>query len=151
MSNLKLALKGLMVCGFLTMALPATHAFAQDANVLRDSIRQYQTRVDVLNGESTSRYNGEMSQIKSWIDESLILIGKDELKKVHAISEKLDVYIDFVEAAVARDKAMSAAMEAESKLKALKAEYGKLDAQVQQLTAEEALMTEKLNAMQKKQ
>ena len=37
-------------------------------------------------------------------------------------------------------------MEAESKLKALKAEYGKLEAQVQQLTAEEEILSKKLES-----
>jgi peptidoglycan hydrolase CwlO-like protein len=90
-----------------------------------------------------------MSQLSSWIDESLILIGKDETDKVRTLSLKIGVYLDFVEASVARDKAMGDAMEAESKLKALKAEYGKLEAQVQQLTAEEEVLQAKLNSMQK--
>ena len=90
-----------------------------------------------------------MSQIKSWIDESLILIGKDELDKVKGLSMKISVTLDFVEASVARDKAMGKAMEAETKLKALKAEYGKLDALIQQLEAEEDVLTKKLESMKK--
>ena len=70
----------------------------------------------------------------------------DEGDKVKALSLKIGVYLDFVEASVARDKAMGKAMEAESKLKALKAEYGKLEAQVQQLTAEEEILSKKLES-----
>ena len=74
------------------------------------------------------------------------MIGKDEGDKVKALSLKIGVYLDFVEASVARDKAMGKAMEAESKLKALKAGYGKLEAQVQQLTAEEEILSKKLES-----
>lgn len=136
---------GILICG----AIPSTLALAQSATSYRDSLKQYQIRVDQLATESTARYNGEMSQIKSWIDESLILIGKDELDKVKALSMKISVYIDFVESSVARDKAMNKAMEAETKLKALKAEYGKLDAMIQQLAAEEDVLTKKLETMKK--
>ena len=148
--RLKNAVKGLVISGLLFAAVPGVQVFAQDTNTLRDTVRQYQVRVDALNGESTSRYNSEMSQIKSWIDESLILIGKDEAKKVKALTEKISVYIDFVEASVERDKAMGLATAAESKLRTMKADYGKLEAQVQQLTAEEKLLSDKLGDMQKK-
>jgi hypothetical protein len=133
----------------LTLLIPASFASAQDIKVYRDEIRQYQIRVDQLKSQEHTRYNSEMSQLSSWIDESLILIGKDETDKVRTLSLKIGVYLDFVEASVARDKAMGEAMEAESKLKALKAEYGKLEAQVQQLTAEEEVLQAKLNSMQK--
>lgn len=133
----------------LTIVLPASYAIAQDINVYRDEIRQYQIRVDQLKSQNHTRYNSEMSQLSSWIDESLILIGKDETDKVRTLSLKIGVYVDFVEASVARDKAMGEAMEAESKLKALKAEYGKLEAQVQQLTAEEEVLQTKLDSMKK--
>ena len=48
-----------------------------------------------------------------------------------------------------RDVEMGKAMEAETKLKALKAEYGKLEAQVQQLTAEEDVLKSKADSMKK--
>ncbi len=136
---------GLILCA----ALPASAALAQSATSQRDAIKQYQIRVDQLSNESTARYSGDMSQIKSWIDESLILIGKDELGKVKSLSMKIAVTLDFVESSVARDRAMGKAMEAESKLKTLKAEYGKLDAQIQQLAAEEEVLTKKLESMKK--
>ncbi len=136
---------GLILCA----ALPASAALAQSAASQRDAIKQYQIRVDQLSNESTARYSGDMSQIKSWIDESLILIGKDELGKVKSLSMKIAVTLDFVESGVARDRAMGKAMEAESKLKTLKAEYGKLDAQIQQLAAEEEVLTKKLESMKK--
>lgn len=131
----------------LSMTLPAGYAAAQDIKVYRDEIRQYQIRVDQLKTQTPTKYNSEMSQLSSWIDESLILIGKDEVEKVSTLALKIGVYVDFVEASVARDKAMNEAMEAESKLKALKAEYGKLEAQVQQLTAEEEVLQAKLDSM----
>lgn len=136
---------GLLVCA----ALPATAAVAQSATSYRDTIKQYQLRIDQLKAESTTRYNGDMSQIKSWIDESLILIGKDELEKVGGLALKIGVTLDFVEASVARDKAMGKAMEAEAKLKSIKAEYGKLDALIQQLEAEEDVLTKKFESLKK--
>lgn len=136
---------GLLVCA----ALPATAAVAQSASSYRDTIKRYQLRIDQLKTESTTRYNGDMSQIKSWIDESLILIGKDELEKVGGLSLKISVTLDFVEASVARDKAMGKAMEAEAKLKSIKAEYGKLDALIQQLEAEEDILTKKFESLKK--
>ena len=142
MNTLKGMVRALVTGGLLVAVLPFGQAMAQDAKTYRDSIKQYQIRADQLKSESTARYNSEMSQISSWIDESLILIGKDEGDKVKALSLKIGVYLDFVEASVARDKAM----EAESKLKALKAEYGKLEAQVQQLTAEEEILSKKLES-----
>ena len=146
MNTLKGMVRALVTGGLLVAVLPFGQAMAQDAKTYRDSIKQYQIRADQLKSESTARYNSEMSQISSWIDESLILIGKDEGDKVKALSLKIGVYLDFVEASVARDKAMGKAMEAESKLKALKAEYGKLEAQVQQLTAEEEILSKKLES-----
>ena len=146
MNTLKGMVRALVAGGLLVAVLPFGQAMAQDAKTYRDSIKQYQIRADQLKSESTARYNSEMSQISSWIDESLILIGKDEGDKVKALSLKIGVYLDFVEASVARDKAMGKAMEAESKLKALKAEYGKLEAQVQQLTAEEEILSKKLES-----
>ena len=146
MNTLRGMVRALGTGGLMVAVLPFGQAMAQDAKTYRDSIKQYQIRADQLKSESTARYNSEMSQISSWIDESLILIGKDEGDKVKALSLKIGVYLDFVEASVARDKAMGKAMEAESKLKALKAEYGKLEAQVQQLTAEEEILSKKLES-----
>ena len=149
MKSFKAVAKSLVMGLLICVAVPATAAVAQSASSYRDTIKQYQIRVDQLSSESTTRYNGDMSQIKSWIDESLILIGKDELNKVRGLSMKIRVTLDFVEASVARDKAMGKAMEAETKLKALKAEYGKLDALIQQLEAEEDVLTKKLESMKK--
>ena len=149
MKSFKAVAKSLVIGLLICVAVPATAAVAQSASSYRDTIKQYQIRVDQLSSESTTRYNGDMSQIKSWIDESLILIGKDELNKVKGLSMKISVTLDFVEASVARDKAMGKAMEAETKLKALKAEYGKLDALIQQLEAEEDVLTKKLESMKK--
>ena len=131
------------------MSIPASQVFAQDIRVLRDDIRQYQLRVEKIKTGDTVRYNNEMAQISSWIDEALILIGKEEAEKVSSLVLKLGVYIDFVEASMLRDVEMGKAMEAEAKLKALKAEYGKLEAQVQQLTAEEEVLKSKFDSMKK--
>ena len=134
-----------LAAGILLASIPATQVFAQEINVYREEIKQYQNRMDKIKTGETTRYNSELSQISSWIDESLILIGKKEVDQVKALSLKIGVYVDFVEASMARDVAMGEAMEAESKLKALKAEYGKLEAQVQQLTAEKELLQSQLN------
>ena len=148
-SILKSTCRALMLGLAFTFVLPAVQAAAQDIKVYRDEIRQYQIRVDQLKAQAPSQYNSEMSQLSSWIDESLILIGRDETEKVRDLALKIRVYVDFVEASTARDKATSKAVEAESKLKALKAEYGKLEAMVQQLTAEEEVLQAKLNSMKK--
>ncbi len=148
-SILKSTGRALMLGLAFTFALPAVQAAAQDIKVYRDEIRQYQIRVDQLKTQAPTQYNSEMAQLSSWIDESLILIGRDETEKVRDLALKIRVYVDFVEASTARDKATSKAVEAESKLKALKAEYGKLDAMVQQLTAEEEVLQAKLNSMKK--
>ena len=84
MNTLKGMVRALVTGGLLVAVLPFGQAMAQDAKTYRDSIKQYQIRADQLKSESTARYNSEMSQISSWIDESLILIGKDEGDKVKA-------------------------------------------------------------------
>ncbi len=147
--HLKLAGRSFLLGLALFISMPTVQALAQNIQTYRDEIRQYQNRVEQIKTGDSSRYNTEMSQIASWIDESLILIGKDEVDKVKSLVLKIGVYVDFVEASMARDVAMRGAIEAETQLKALKAEYGKLDAQVQQLTAEEAILQEKLNSLKK--
>ena len=77
MKSFKAVAKSLVMGLLICVAVPATAAVAQSASSYRDTIKQYQIRVDQLSSESTTRYNGDMSQIKSWIDESIILIGKD--------------------------------------------------------------------------
>lgn len=135
--------------GLLLAFLPTTQALGQGAGTYRSQIDQYQIRVDQTKRMGdTARYEAELSQIKSWIDESLILIGKDELSTVKEIVMKIGVYVDFVEASMARDKAMGEALEAESKLKSLKSEYGALEAQVQQMTAEKDLLQKQLDELQ---
>ena len=147
--NFKRIGRGVLLGLGIFMSIPASQVFAQDIKVLRDDVRQYQVRVEKIKTGDTSRYNTEMSQISSWIDEALILIGKEEKEKVSSLVLKLGVYIDFVEASMLRDVEMGKAMEAETKLKALKAEYGKLEAQVQQLTAEEDVLKSKADSMKK--
>ena len=141
--------RGVLLGLGIFMSLPVAQSFAEDIRVLRDDVRQYQVRVDRIKTGDTTRYNNEMAQISSWIDEALILIGKEEADKVSSLVLKLGVYIDFVEASMLRDVEMGKAMEAEAKLKALKAEYGKLEAQVQQLTAEEDVLKSKFDSMKK--
>lgn len=141
--------RGVLLGLGIFMSLPVAQGFAEDIRVLRDDVRQYQVRVDRIKTGDTTRYNNEMAQISSWIDEALILIGKEEADKVSSLVLKLGVYIDFVEASMLRDVEMGKAMEAEAKLKALKAEYGKLEAQVQQLTAEEDVLKSKFDNMKK--
>ena len=141
---------GYLMAAGLGLTLFSGVAMAQDARSYRNDISEYQVRVDKIKADGdTTRYNSELSQIASWIDEALILIGRDDASKVKELVVKIGVYVDFVDASMKRDAAMTKAMEAESKLKALKAEYGKLEAQVQQLTAEEAILQEKLNSLKK--
>ncbi|MBQ9396181.1 MAG: hypothetical protein IJU23_11810 [Proteobacteria bacterium] len=147
--NLRTTAGSLVLGVLLFAAVPTANAFAQDIQTCRAEIQQLQNRVSKLRAEDVSRYNNEMDQITSWIDEANILIGKDEAKKVKLLSVKIGVYIDFVAASIERDKAMRGATEAESKLKAIKAEYGKLEAQVQQLVAEEEVLQEKLASLKK--
>lgn len=142
--------RSLMLGIALAISAPVSLAFAQDIKTSRDDIRQYQNRLDQIKTADTTRYASDLSQISSWIDEALILIGKDENDKVKTLAMKIGVYIDYVEASLERDSKMKDAMEAEAELKALKAEYGKLDAMVQQLTAEEEVLQKKLADMTKK-
>ncbi len=134
----------------IAFSAPTSLALAQDIKTSRDDIRQYQNRLDQIKTADTTRYSSDLSQISSWIDEALILIGKNENDKVKTLAMKIGVYIDYVEASLERDSKMKDAMEAEAELKALKAEYGKLDAMVQQLTAEEEVLQKKLADMTKK-
>jgi len=147
--NLRAAAGSLFFGVLLTAAVPAVNAFAQDIQTCRAEIQQHQKRVEKLKVEDVSRYNNEMSKISSWIEEASVLIEKNEAKKVKTLSVKIGVYIDFVAASIERDKVMRNATEAESKLKAIKAEYGKLDAQIQQLVAEEEVLQEKLASLKK--
>ena len=137
---------GCLVAAGFGLTLFSGVSLAQDARSYRNDISEYQLRVDKIKTDGdTTRYNSEMSQIASWIDEALILIGRDDAPKVRSLVLKIGVYVDFVEASMKRDAAMNRAVEAESRLKALKAEYGKLEAQVQQLTAEDEVLQSKLN------
>ena len=138
---------GYLMAAGLGLTLFSGVAMAQDARSYRNDISEYQVRVDKIKADGdTTRYNSELSQIASWIDEALILIGRDDASKVKELVVKIGVYVDFVDASMKRDAAMTKAMEAESKLKALKAEYGKLEAQVQQLTAEEEVLQSKMGS-----
>ena len=76
--NFKRIGRGVLLGLGIFMSIPASQVFAQDIKVLRDDVRQYQVRVEKIKTGDTSRYNTEMSQISSWIDEALILIGKEE-------------------------------------------------------------------------
>lgn len=136
----------LMGAGLCVMLFSGS-AMAQDARSYRNDISAYQLRVDKIKMDGdTTRYNSELSQIASWIDEALILIGRDDANKVKELVVKIGVYVDFVDASMKRDVALGKALEAESKLKALKAEYGKLEAQVQQLAAEEEVLQSKMGS-----
>lgn len=139
---------GILVGTGLWMA-GQTAVMAQDTTEYRDAIRDYQTRMDKLKANATTRYNSEMESISEWIEQSLILIGKNEMSKVNSLVVKTGVYIDYVEANLAKDAAMGEAMTAETELKALKAEYGKLEAEVQQLEAESQLLSKQLESMKK--
>ncbi|MBR4986280.1 MAG: hypothetical protein IKY83_11155 [Proteobacteria bacterium] len=147
--NLSRSVRAMMAGLAIFMSIPAASAFGQDIQVYRDEIRQNQNRMERFKTMDTTRYSSEMSQISSWIDEALILIGKEETEKVKTLSLKIGVYVDFVDASLERDRVMGEAMESESKLKSLKAEFGKLDATVQQLTAEEEVLQNKLASMKK--
>lgn len=152
-SQLRFAARTLLLGLGFALALPTANAFSQDAKTYRDQVRSEQNRFETLKityKDSTARYNSEMSQITSWIDEALILIGKDETDKVKLLAAKIKVYIDFVDASLKRDLTLMDAMEAESKLKSLKAEHGKLEAQVQQMEAEETVLKQKLETLNKK-
>ena len=136
---------GYLMAAGLGLTLFSGVAQAQDARSYRNDISEYQIRVEKIKMDGdTTRYNNEMSQIASWIDEALILIGRDDASKVKSLVLKIGVYVDFVDASMKRDAAMGKAMEAESKLKSLKAEYGTLEAQVQQLAAEEEVLQKKI-------
>ncbi|MBQ8036653.1 MAG: hypothetical protein IJ268_06635 [Proteobacteria bacterium] len=147
--NLNRSVRAFMVGLAVFMSIPAASAFGQDIQKYRDDIRQNQNRVERLKTMDTTRYSSEMTEISNWIDEARILIDKDETDKVKTLSLKIGVYVDFVEVALERDRVMGEAMEAESRLKSLKADYGKLDAMVQQLTAEEEVLQGKLESMKK--
>ena len=147
--NLDRSVRNLMAGLAIFMSIPMASAFGQDLQGYRDSIRQSQNRMERFSTMDTTRYSSEMTQIRSWIDEAMILIGKEETDKVKVLAMKIGVYVDFVDASLERDRVMGEAMEAESKLKSLKAEYGKLEAMVQQLTAEEEVLQGKLSGMKK--
>jgi len=138
--------RGLLFGSLFMFALPAVEVFAQDTSTFRDEIRRQQIRVDQLKLEESPRYNSEMAEISSWIDEALILIGKGDVAKVRMLVLKSGVYIDYVETNLAKDKAVAAVRDAESRLRALKAEHGKLEAMVQQLSAEADILQQQLDA-----
>lgn len=138
-----------LVVGVCLLMAGQTAASAQDISEYRETIRSYQTRVDTLKPVVSSRYNAEMDSISEWIEQSLILLGKDDLKTVKSLAVKTGVYLDYVEAGLAKDAAMGEAMTAETELKSLKAEYGRLEAEVQQLEAEYELLNKQLESMKK--
>lgn len=122
-------------------------AFAQDARSYQKDVTEYKARVEKIKSDGdTSRYSSELKQIDSWIDESFMRIGEKDADKVKELVMKIGVYVDFVDASMKRDVAVGRAMEAESRLKTLKSDYGKLEAQVQQLAAEEEVVKTKLGA-----
>ena len=147
MNKIKKFGMGLLLGAFLVVAGQSL-AFADDVSSYRESIHKYQDRMNELSSKDTGRYNSEMSSISEWIEQALIMIGKNELTQVKSLVVKAGVYLDYVEVSVKKDEAMGKAMTAESSLKALKAEYGKLEAEVQQLEAEEEVLTKKLESMQ---
>lgn len=133
----------------LSLCLPIASAFSQTAAVYRDEIRQQQKKVEQIALEDSPKYHSEMAQVASWIDEALILIDKKDLSKVKNIVLKAGTYIDYVEASLLRDKANTAAVDAETRLRSLKADHGKLEAVVQQLSAEEAMLKKELEGLKK--
>lgn len=148
MNKIKKLGMGLLLGAFFVTAGQSL-AFADDVSSYRESIHKYQDRMNSLTAKDTGRYNSEMSTISEWIEQALILIGKNELSQVKSLVVKTGVYLDYVEVSVQKDEAMGQAMTAETELKALKAEYGKLEAAVQQLEAEEDVLTKKLESIQK--
>lgn len=151
MNKRKLSQSGrVCVLGLLFfLCLPMVSAFSQTGTMYRDEIKRHQNRVEQIGSEGSSKYQSEMSQVSSWIDEALILIDKNELANVKGLVLKAGVYIDYVEASVLRDRASAGARDAESRLRSLKADYGKLEAIVQQLSAEETLLKKQLEELNK--
>ncbi|MCL2326605.1 MAG: hypothetical protein FWC40_08955 [Proteobacteria bacterium] len=137
--------RGLLFGSLFMFTLPAAAVFAQDTSTFRDEIRRQQIRVDELKREEIPRYNSEMAEISSWIDEALILIGRGNVPQVRMLVLKSGVYIDYVEANLARDRAVAGARDAESRLRALRADHGKLEAMVQQLSAESEILRQQLD------
>lgn len=129
----------------LVVSLP-TLASASDGTKERDAVRSYQHRADMLKQTDAKQYASELTSISNWIEEALVLIGKEEVEKVQTLNEKIAVHLDYVEAGLQRDVVVGNAEQSKKKLDELKATQGKLAAEIQQLKAREA----KLQADMKK-
>ncbi len=136
-----------LLLGFGLSIVGGTSAFADDIASYRESIHDYQARLSKLKTQDPLKYSSEMASVSEWIEQALILIGRNELQQVKSLVVKSGVYLEYIEVSIAKDAKLVEALNAETELKALKAEYGKLEAEVQQLEAEESLLTKKIESM----
>lgn len=135
------------VCLF---SLPCLNAFAQDSSALKSELVALKASYDIVRSDAGDRYASDLKEVSNWLDESPVRIEKGEYKTAQLINTKASVYLDYVAANLQKDVAVAEADAAENKLREIKAEHGRLEAEVQQLQAEETLLQEELNKITKK-
>lgn len=128
----------------LLFALPCLNAFAQDSSSVKSELASLKARYDNVKIDAGDRYVSEMKEVANWLAESPVRIENGDYAQAQLINTKAAVYLDYVAANLLKDVAVNEADEAEKNLRDIKAEHGKLDAEVQQLQAEEALLQEEL-------
>lgn len=132
------------------IGLGASQVFAQDTNTFREEIRHYQERIQTMKTLDTTAYQAEMEQVRVWLDEAEREIAEQDTAKLKNTTMRIGVYLEYVETASRRDKVLSEVTAEEEKLKALRAEYGRLDAEIAQLEAEQESLSKKLESLTQK-
>ena len=125
-------------------ALPLV-ANAQEGTKYREEIRTFQNKLDEVKKSETSKYTSEISQIDNWINEALVKIGQEDYSTTRSLNIKTAVYLDYVKAGIKRDKIKIKQKEVEDALAKLKTEKGTLEAEVQQLAAQEKKLSNTIN------
>jgi chromosome segregation ATPase len=138
---------GAVSAAALFAMMPAMQAFGQDLQTSRDEIRRYQSQVERMQTVDTSKYKAEMQQIEVWLRQAESQIAEKDAQGAHNTALRIGVYLEYVDTAMARDIVIGDAEKEEIKLRALRADYGKLEAEVQQLQAEQDKLNQKLESL----
>ena len=141
---------GAWIPGLALAAGLSSQAFAQDIPTVRDELSRYRAQVERMQTVDTSKYSAEMSQIRSWLSEGDAQVASEDADAARNTAMRIGVYLEYVDTAMARDIVEGDAVAEEEKLKALRAEYGKIEAEVQQLQAEQDVLDQKLKSLTQK-
>lgn len=133
----------------LLVGLP-TLASADDGAKHREEVRSYQNRADMLKQADAKQYATELTKVSGWIEEALVLIGKEEFGKVKVLNERIGLYLRYIEVGLERDATVAKAKHTKEKLDKLKAAQGKLSAEIQQLKAREVKLQEQMKKAKSK-